>query len=129
MSTLFNKSSKLLEPYEGKLSRTVLRGESPRKGADLLDSTFEGTFTARLDCRAWPQKCSKTPILMCCFTLEDGRKIKLGAIRRGKNTSYTAKQSDICAVQDMDDGTLWRVTIKKTRNGHFGWEDAEPLEG
>jgi len=27
----------LLEPYEGKLSRTVLRGESSRKGADLLD--------------------------------------------------------------------------------------------
>jgi conjugation system TraG family ATPase len=28
----------LLEPYEGKLSRTVLRGESSRKGADLLDT-------------------------------------------------------------------------------------------
>ena len=27
----------LLEPYEGKLSCTVLRGEGPRKGADLLD--------------------------------------------------------------------------------------------
>ena len=27
----------MLEPYEGKLSRTVLRGESSRKGADLLD--------------------------------------------------------------------------------------------
>ena len=33
-----NKSFELLEPYEGKLSRTVLRGESSRKGADLLDS-------------------------------------------------------------------------------------------
>ena len=32
-----NKSFELLEPYEGKLSRTVLRGESSRKGADLLD--------------------------------------------------------------------------------------------
>ena len=32
-----NKSIELLEPYEGKLSRTVLRGESSRKGADLLD--------------------------------------------------------------------------------------------
>ena len=28
----------LLEPYVGKLARTVLRGESSRKGADLLDS-------------------------------------------------------------------------------------------
>ena len=32
-----NKRFELLEPYEGKLSRTVLRGESSRKGADLLD--------------------------------------------------------------------------------------------
>lgn len=28
----------LLEPCEGKLSCTVLRGESPSNGADLLDS-------------------------------------------------------------------------------------------
>ena len=27
----------LLEPYAGNLARTVLRGESSRKGADLLD--------------------------------------------------------------------------------------------
>ena len=33
-----NKSFELLEPYEGKLSRTVLRGESPSNGADLLDT-------------------------------------------------------------------------------------------
>ena len=31
----------LLEPYAGKLARTVLRGESSRKGADLLDYTRE----------------------------------------------------------------------------------------
>ena len=30
----------LLEPYAGKLARTVLRGESSRKGADLLDLFF-----------------------------------------------------------------------------------------
>lgn len=30
----------LLEPCDGKLSRTVLRGESPRKGADLLDAEY-----------------------------------------------------------------------------------------
>ena len=32
----------LLEPYAGKLARTVLRGESSRKGADLLDKSFVG---------------------------------------------------------------------------------------
>ena len=30
----------LLEPYAGKLARTVLRGESSRKGADLLDCLY-----------------------------------------------------------------------------------------
>ena len=35
----FSKNSNvLLEPCEGKLSCTVLRGESPRKGDDLLDT-------------------------------------------------------------------------------------------
>ena len=39
MSRFLNRNFELLEPYEGKLSRTVLRGESSRKGADLLDSS------------------------------------------------------------------------------------------
>ena len=39
-----NKSFELLEPYEGKLSRTVLRGESSRKGADLLDIKIKDSF-------------------------------------------------------------------------------------
>ena len=34
---LFKRKYCLLEPCEGKLSRTVLRGESTRKGADLPD--------------------------------------------------------------------------------------------
>lgn len=33
----------LLEPYAGKLARTVLRGESSRKGADLLDKSWVTT--------------------------------------------------------------------------------------
>ena len=40
MSRFHNRNFELLEPYEGKLSRTVLRGESSRKGADLLDTQF-----------------------------------------------------------------------------------------
>lgn len=39
MSRFHNRNFELLEPYEGKLSCTVLRGESSRKGADLLDSS------------------------------------------------------------------------------------------
>lgn len=37
MSRLGQTSLEPLEPYDGKLSCTVLRGESPQKGADLLD--------------------------------------------------------------------------------------------
>jgi len=43
-----NKSFELLEPYEGKLSRTVLRGESSRKGADLLDIYLHKTILKAL---------------------------------------------------------------------------------
>ncbi len=36
------KSYKMLEPYEGKLTRTVLRGERSRKASDLPDLVKEG---------------------------------------------------------------------------------------
>ena len=37
MSRFLYRNLELLEPYEGKLSCTVLRGESSRKEADLPD--------------------------------------------------------------------------------------------
>lgn len=40
MSWLIKMGFKLLEPYEGKLSRTVLRGESGRNPADLPDKAI-----------------------------------------------------------------------------------------
>lgn len=43
MKSMYLKHS-LLEPYEGKLSCTVLRGESPSNGADLLDPTLAKTL-------------------------------------------------------------------------------------
>jgi hypothetical protein len=38
MSRFLNGNFELLEPYDAKVSCTVLRGESSRKGADLLDN-------------------------------------------------------------------------------------------
>ena len=38
MSRFHNRNFELLEPYDAKVSCTVLRGESIRKDADLLDS-------------------------------------------------------------------------------------------
>lgn len=46
MSRFLYRNLELLEPYEGKLSRTVLRGESSRKGADLPDQQIEKGFSA-----------------------------------------------------------------------------------
>ena len=44
MSRFLYRNLELLEPYEGKLSCTVLRGESSRKGADLPDQQIEKGF-------------------------------------------------------------------------------------
>lgn len=38
--SVLHRSIELLEPYDGKLSCTVLRGESARKGADLPDPVY-----------------------------------------------------------------------------------------
>jgi hypothetical protein len=38
LSRFLNGNFELLEPYEGKLSRTVLRGGSGSNAADLLDN-------------------------------------------------------------------------------------------
>jgi len=48
MSRFLYRNLELLEPYEGKLSRTVLRGESSRKGADLPDQQIEKGFALYL---------------------------------------------------------------------------------
>ena len=40
MSRFHNRNFELLEPYDAKVSRTVLRGESIRKDADLLDKEY-----------------------------------------------------------------------------------------
>ena len=45
MSRFLYRNLELLEPYEGKLSCTVLRGESSRKGADLPDKKQHEVFT------------------------------------------------------------------------------------
>lgn len=54
MSRFHNRNFELLEPYDAKVSCTVLRGESIRKDADLLDIleitvciTFGNVFCCR----------------------------------------------------------------------------------
>ena len=51
----------LLEPCEGKLSCTVLRGESPSNGADLLDTIFNRAV------RAFPVSFLPTETIIVAF--------------------------------------------------------------
>ena len=47
--SVLHRSIELLEPYDGKLSCTVLRGESARKGADLPDhNDDQGNWKIRI---------------------------------------------------------------------------------
>ena len=48
LSRFLNGNFELLEPYEGKLSRTVLRGESGSNAADLLDNLSVTSISLRL---------------------------------------------------------------------------------
>ena len=48
LSRFLNRNFELLEPYEGKLSRTVLRGGSGSNAADLLDSIDKWKFQIAL---------------------------------------------------------------------------------
>lgn len=47
LSRFHNRNFELLEPYEGKLSCTVLRGEGSRKGADLPGWRGKSCLTIR----------------------------------------------------------------------------------
>ena len=46
MSRFLYRNFELLEPYDAKVSCTVLRGESSRKGADLLDKQYYDALKA-----------------------------------------------------------------------------------
>ena len=48
MSRFYKINLELLEPYDAKVSRTVLRGESSRKGADLLDQSYRVKETKKM---------------------------------------------------------------------------------
>ena len=56
MSRFLNGNFELLEPYEGKLSSTVLRGEGGSNAADLLDNCRRERERERFLCRLINQK-------------------------------------------------------------------------
>ena len=59
--SVLHRSIELLEPYDGKLSCTVLRGESTRKGADLPDPTLAKTlfyqYCKNMKLKKLPENC------------------------------------------------------------------------
>ena len=57
----------LLEPYAGKLARTVLRGESSRKGADLLDSKSRSNFSRLVSSRLFALYTNSSMYFCMCL--------------------------------------------------------------
>ena len=67
MSRFHNRNFELLEPYDAKVSCTVLRGGSIRKDADLLDIFVNAIFPPVVP----PKMCRIRIGVMSCHTQED----------------------------------------------------------
>lgn len=64
MSRFLYRNFELLEPYDAKVSCTVLRGESSRKGADLLDKEYYDALKAVNNLVKDAKKVQKTILLV-----------------------------------------------------------------
>ena len=64
MSRFLYRNFELLEPYDAKVSCTVLRGESSRKGADLLDKKYYDALKAVNNLVRDARKVQKTILLV-----------------------------------------------------------------
>jgi len=64
MSRFHNRNFELLEPYDAKVSCTVLRGESLRKGADLLDKEYYEALQSVNNLVKDARKVQKTVLLV-----------------------------------------------------------------
>jgi hypothetical protein len=84
---LLYRSFELLEPYAGKLARTVLRGESSRKGADLLDIGLGGVQSA-----VYATEVSLSEYVT--YTTEETEKLELARLteKLGGNIEMAIKQ-------------------------------------
>ncbi len=78
MSRFLYRNLELLEPYEGKLSCTVLRGESSRKGADLPDQSslylstiYEAIIAKQEILRAKMQQYNDVKLYLFSFILPE----------------------------------------------------------
>jgi hypothetical protein len=64
MSRFLYRNFELLEPYDAKVSCTVLRGESSRKGADLLDMAYYDALKKVKDLVRDARKVQQTILMM-----------------------------------------------------------------
>lgn len=74
----------LLEPYAGKLARTVLRGESSRKGADLLDPNRGSCFLRIF----FITEKATIPIKIAAFILYQTSPLQVQTKKKGLNCHY-----------------------------------------
>jgi hypothetical protein len=129
--SVLHRSIELLEPYDGKLSCTVLRGESARKGADLPDppkpqlySHYESDTTDDVDVLIM-KICSHGIDITsnykdwfaigCAFASEFGEE---GRIRFHYISSQSSKYNENKCNKQYDNCIKW-VVDKRTSIGIF----------
>jgi len=82
-------------------------------------------FVGRLDYRNWFNK-GNVYGLVCNFTTANGKKIALLAFRhKYPNEIYAPKDCDIDFAHDVEDDSIWKITLVNTKYGNLYWKQAE----
>lgn len=85
----------------------------------------ECVFVGRLDYRNWFNK-GNVYGLVCNFTTANGKKIALLAFRhKYPNEIYAPKDCDIDFAHDVEDDSIWKITLVNTKYGNLYWKQAE----
>lgn len=83
--------------------------------------TNEGEFIGKLVNRTWHKKLSA---LICFFETDNNKKYKLLV---WNNNDYMPKKSQINFSTDVINGSHWKCTFNKTKNGSINWLISEEV--
>jgi hypothetical protein len=92
-------------------------------GSEYLFPTEDMTFKGKLDSRSWGKKFC----LVCNFTAEDGRKIKLIGFGRKEayGNVYGPKKCQFNFADDWVEGMIFTCTVRINSKGRHVWVSAE----
>ena len=104
---------------------TTWREIEEREGFAYFYPDHEEVADVKLEFRTW----GKSRCLGYYFSyLEDNTGLLLNAwVKEVRNKTVYCPQKCNIDFSNVQDGTLWRVTIKQNSRGNYTWVDAEPL--